>query len=161
MRPQTRETAILAICDAVEAASRTLKKAEPAAIATLVERIVYGKLHLGQLDESGLSMRDLREIADSLCETLRHANHGRIEYPWQNAAARSPDPAVITTAPRLDSLDRAPARAPSVRAPTVKPEPRDADAFAQTDLGTRDLKKRTDDEAIVETPRLRSNLSSG
>ncbi len=168
VRPQTRETAILAICDAVEAASRTLKKPEPAAIASLVQRIVYGKLHLGQLDESGLSMRDLREIADSLRETLRHANHGRIEYPWQKAAAiaaqsasATPDPAVITTAPRLDSLDRAPARAPSVRAPsvrppTVKPETQDADAFAQTDLGTRDLKKRSDDDdALVETPRLR------
>jgi len=30
--PQSRETAILAICDAVEAASRTLKKADPVAI---------------------------------------------------------------------------------------------------------------------------------
>ena len=30
--PQSRETAILAICDAVEAASRTLKKPEPAAM---------------------------------------------------------------------------------------------------------------------------------
>ncbi|MEO8699188.1 MAG: HDIG domain-containing metalloprotein, partial [Kofleriaceae bacterium] len=49
--PQSRETAILAICDAVEAASRTLKKPEPAAIQSLVQRIVYGKLHLGQLDE--------------------------------------------------------------------------------------------------------------
>ncbi|MEO6775799.1 MAG: HDIG domain-containing metalloprotein [Kofleriaceae bacterium] len=111
--PQSRETAILAICDAVEAASRTLKKVEPAAIDSLVQRIVYGKLHLGQLDDSGLSMSDLRKIADSLRETIRHANHGRIEYPWQRQeaqlAAQSASavvPAVMTTAPRLDSLDR-------------------------------------------------------
>src|ERR1700752_4584940 len=69
--PQSRETAILAICDAVEAASRTLKKPEPAAIDQLVRRIVYGKLHLGQLDESGLSMSDLRRIADSMRDTIR------------------------------------------------------------------------------------------
>nr|MDQ3370314.1 HDIG domain-containing protein [Myxococcota bacterium] len=110
--PQSRETAILAICDAVEAASRTLKKPEPAAIDSLVQRIVYGKLHLGQLDESGLSMSDLRRISDSLRETIRHANHGRIEYPWQKAAqdasASAIQPEVSQTSPRLDSLDRTP-----------------------------------------------------
>jgi putative nucleotidyltransferase with HDIG domain len=81
--PQNRETAILAVCDAVEAASRTLKKPDERAIESLVQRIVYGKLHLGQLDQSGLSMSDLRKISDSLRETIKHAHHGRIEYPWQ------------------------------------------------------------------------------
>jgi cyclic-di-AMP phosphodiesterase PgpH len=119
--PQSRETAILAICDAVEAASRTLKKPDPAAIDSLVQRIVYGKLHLGQLDESGLSMADLRRVADSLRETIRHANHGRIEYPWQKAqqdASASSSYEVPTstgTAPRLDSLDRKPNRDTGVR----------------------------------------------
>ena len=110
--PQSRETAILAICDAVEAASRTLKKPDAASIDSLVQRIVYGKLHLGQLDESGLSMSDLRQISDSLRETIRHANHGRIEYPWQKAQqdASATKEADTSTAPRLDSLDRSPAR---------------------------------------------------
>ncbi|MDQ3334377.1 MAG: HDIG domain-containing protein [Myxococcota bacterium] len=110
--PQSRETAILTICDAVEAASRTLKKPDAKSIDALVQRIVYGKLHLGQLDESGLSMSDLRRISDSLRETIRHANHGRIEYPWQKAqqdASATQRPAEITgTQPRLDSLDRVP-----------------------------------------------------
>lgn len=99
--PQTRETAILAICDAVEAASRTIKKADPkapSAIDVLVQRIVYGKLDLGQLDESGLAMGDLRRITDSLRETLKHANHGRGDAPVLFATAGSTLP--------LDSLDR-------------------------------------------------------
>jgi len=133
--PQSRETAILAICDAVEAASRTLKKADPAAIDSLVQRIVYGKLHLGQLDDSGLSMSDLRKIADSLRETIRHANHGRIEYPWQRQEAQlaaqsasAVSPAVTTTAPRLDSLDR------EAKADAVRPAVREEDAaLAETD----------------------------
>ncbi len=119
--PQSRETAILAICDAVEAASRTLKRPDARSIENLVQRIVYGKLHLGQLDESGLSMRDLRRINDSLRETIRHAHHGRIEYPWQREAAaeeaarNATAPTVVERAPtatqrlmhepRLDSLD--------------------------------------------------------
>ena len=111
--PQSRETAILAICDAVEAASRTLKKPDGPSIDSLVQRIVYGKMHLGQLDESGLSMRDLRRINDSLRETIRHANHGRIEYPWQKAqqdasATSATGPTLaVGSGPQLDSLDRA------------------------------------------------------
>jgi putative nucleotidyltransferase with HDIG domain len=142
--PQSRETAILTICDAVEAASRTLKKPDATSIDSLVQRIVYGKLHLGQLDESGLSMSDLRRISDSLRETIRHANHGRIEYPWQKAeqdASASAAP-VTSTAPRLDSLDRKPARDSAARpsttpartsAPVRTPASADAeDAFAAT-----------------------------
>lgn len=116
--PQSRETAILAICDAVEAASRTLKKPDAKSIDALVQRIVYGKLHLGQLDESGLSMADLRRISDSLRETIRHANHGRIEYPWQKAqqdASATRASEVTGTQPRLDSLDRVPRRDTAAR----------------------------------------------
>ncbi len=107
--PQTRETAILTIVDAVEAASRTLKRPDVAAIDALVQRIVDGKLHLGQLDECGLTMQDLRLLGESLRDTLRHANHGRIEYPWQKAkpqedtaASSSPDVSTTTPAPRVD-----------------------------------------------------------
>jgi cyclic-di-AMP phosphodiesterase PgpH len=131
--PQSRETAILAICDAVEAASRTLKKPEPAAIDALVQRIVYGKLHLGQLDESGLSMGDLRRISDSLRETIRHANHGRIEYPWQKAGqdASASVMSFLSATPRLDSLDRKPGRDGAV--PAAPPPPADGDdALAAT-----------------------------
>ena len=122
--PQSRETAILAICDAVEAAARTLKRADDQAIGNLVQRIVYGKLHLGQLDDSGLAMADLRRISDSLRETIKHAHHGRIEYPWQKAENQDAVPTVATSGattapnapresttqrlmrePRLDSLD--------------------------------------------------------
>ena len=95
--PQNRETAILAICDAVEAASRTLKKPDERAIETLVQRIVYGKLHLGQLDQSGLSMSDLRKISDSLRETIKHAHHGRIEYPWQREEKKAAAEAAAST----------------------------------------------------------------
>ena len=131
--PQSRETAILAICDAVEAASRTLKKPDEHAIENLVQRIVYGKMHLGQLDESGLSAGDLRRIADSLRETIKHANHGRIEYPWQKAqqdasagaAGAAAMEAITSTPPRLDSLDR-PAKAEPVRAAPAKREGRDS-----------------------------------
>jgi cyclic-di-AMP phosphodiesterase PgpH len=152
--PQSRETAILAICDAVEAASRTLKKPDAASIDSLVQRIVYGKLHLGQLDESGLSMRDLRRIADSLRETIRHANHGRIEYPWQKAqqdASATPEP-VLQTGPRLDSLDR-PAKADVIKpAAKIVDDAIDtgkAEALADTANATPNLRGRNSDEIAL------------
>src|SRR5204863_2382905 len=102
-------------------ASRTLRRPDAQAVGNLVQRIVYGKLHLGQLDESGLSMADLRKISDSLRETIKHAHHGRIEYPWQRAEreeeqrttnperpARPQRESItqrILDEPRLDSLD--------------------------------------------------------
>ncbi|MBT8494769.1 MAG: hypothetical protein KJO07_17060, partial [Deltaproteobacteria bacterium] len=81
------------------------------------------KLHLGQLDDSGLTAHDLRRISDSLFETIKHAHHTRIEYPWQKkeraeaeanaSAATGKRPKTeekhITSQfarePRLDSLD--------------------------------------------------------
>jgi putative nucleotidyltransferase with HDIG domain len=176
--PQSRETAILAICDAVEAASRTLKNPTPASIDSLVQRIVYGKLHLGQLDESGLSMSDLRCVNDSLRETIRHANHGRIEYPWQkaqqdasaNAAGAMEHKPTGETSQllRLDSLDRRP-NATSASASVSMPielGPRDRKSDPAVDgsgerrpvvrsaeaiAETTDLKRPAEDLAILET----------
>ncbi|HEU0036888.1 MAG TPA: HDIG domain-containing protein [Kofleriaceae bacterium] len=155
--PQSRETAILAICDAVEAASRTLKKPDAKSIDALVQRIVYGKLHLGQLDESGLSMSDLRRVSDSLRETIKHANHGRIEYPWQkaqqDASASQQTTAAITgrevgtgPSPRLDSLDRKPQRDTGIR-PAM-------DQVAEM-IMLGDAEKKQPSAAIAETADLR------
>ncbi|MDQ3299478.1 MAG: HDIG domain-containing protein [Myxococcota bacterium] len=175
--PQSRETAILAICDAVEAASRTLKKPEPAAIDSLVQRIVYGKLHLGQLDESGLSMSDLRRISDSLRETIRHANHGRIEYPWQKAqqdASASRATEITGTQPRLDSLDRKPVRDTSVRSaqsgddaaaprrPRTTSQKRLHIQVSEEALATADLKRPDPDLGILETaPAMQRGSTAG
>ncbi len=104
VKPDSKETAILAICDAVEAASRTLRSPDAAAVEGLVQRIVYGKLHLGQLDDSGLTVADLRVISNSLMDTIKHAHHGRIEYQWQRqkreeeAAAAAATPAAAMAA---------------------------------------------------------------
>jgi putative nucleotidyltransferase with HDIG domain len=109
--PQSKETAILAICDAVEAASRTLKEPDERSITHLVQRIVFGKLRLGQLDESGLTSLDLKLLSNSLIGSLRNSFHVRIEYPWQRderekqaatlAAGPPPDVQLEDAAPRL------------------------------------------------------------
>lgn len=87
MRPSTKETAILMIVDSIEAASRTLDTPDRRRIEEAVRRIVFAKLASGQLDECGLSLRELRIISDRVVETLVHMNHHRIKYPWQEERA--------------------------------------------------------------------------
>jgi hypothetical protein len=49
---------------------------------------VFTKLGSGQLDQSGLTMRELRIVCNRVVETLVHMNHHRIKYPWQEERAR-------------------------------------------------------------------------
>ncbi len=88
MKPGTKETAILMVVDSIEAASRTLDSPERVPIEDMVRRIVFSKLASGQLDESGLTMRELRIVCSRVVETLVHMNHHRIKYPWQEERAR-------------------------------------------------------------------------
>jgi len=84
MRPRTKETAILMIIDAVEAASRTVDPPTREGFEAMVQRIVSVKLRQGQLDESGLTVEDMRIITSKLTETLCSVYHSRIKYPWQD-----------------------------------------------------------------------------
>ncbi len=126
--PQSRETAILAICDVVEAASRTLKAPDVGAIDALVHRIVDGKLHQGQLDESGLSPGDLRRISDSLRETIRHANHGRVEQALLQARQPSRPDASLATGDAL-------APTANIKPPTIVDHDADVGSLATAPAG--------------------------
>ena len=61
-KPQTKEAAVLMLADAVESASRTLVDPTPARIESLVRGLAERRLHGGQFDESGLTLRELRTI---------------------------------------------------------------------------------------------------
>ncbi len=83
MRPRTKETAILMLVDSVEAASRTIDPPERERFEEMVQRILFVKLRQGQLDESGLTLAELRTISTQLVDSLCSIYHSRIKYPWQ------------------------------------------------------------------------------
>lgn len=83
--PTTRETGILMIVDAIEAAARTVDAPDRVAFNNLVQRIIFFKLCQGQLDETGLSLADLKTVANTLVDTLVNMYHSRIKYPWQTS----------------------------------------------------------------------------
>ncbi len=82
-KPQSREAALIMIGDAVEAAARSLQEPTPARLQALVQKIVNAIFSDGQLDECGLTLRDLNAIARSFVRTLGGIYHTRPEYPPQ------------------------------------------------------------------------------
>jgi len=107
MKPQTKETAILMLVDSIEAASRTIDPPERDAFEEMIQRVLFTKLKAGQLDESGLTVEDLRTLVVRMSDTLVNMYHHRIRYPWQD---RLPTP-VPTPAPVEVVVEKAEAAA--------------------------------------------------
>ncbi len=80
-KPQTRETAIVMLADAAEAAVRSLTRPTPDRLEEVVRRLIREKLEDGQLDECGLTFRDLDRIAAAFVRILTGIMHPRLEYP--------------------------------------------------------------------------------
>ncbi len=74
-KPQTKEIGLLSIADAVEAASRSLEKPTAQRIEDLVNEIVAHKINTHQLDESNLTMNEIRTAADAMAVTLKNMMH--------------------------------------------------------------------------------------
>jgi len=89
-RPRSRESAIVSLADAVESASRSLKKPTPAKIRGLVDDLVQARICDGQLDECGLTLRELTRVKESFAATLRSMMHSRIDYPKAESERASP-----------------------------------------------------------------------
>jgi putative nucleotidyltransferase with HDIG domain len=83
-KPQTKEAAILMIADACESACRSMgTTATPGKVENKVHVIIKQKLDDGQFDDSGLTLRELKTIENSVIKSIIAANHGRIRYPGQ------------------------------------------------------------------------------
>jgi len=85
-KPQTRETAVLMLADAVESASRTLKEPTPKRVQSLVHEITMKRLLDGQFDDCNLQLNEIRIVEESLIKSLLAAHHGRVRYPGQRTA---------------------------------------------------------------------------
>ena len=79
--PRSRESGIVLLADSVEAASAAVRPDTAEAIEKLVNRIVDDHIKDGQLDDSNLTMGDIRELRASFIETLKGRFHVRVKYP--------------------------------------------------------------------------------
>ncbi|MFO7654094.1 MAG: HDIG domain-containing protein [Candidatus Krumholzibacteriia bacterium] len=88
-KPQSRETAVLMLADAVEAATRSLAKPTPGRIREITKQIVDKRMLSGELDECNLTLADLARIREAFIPLLTGIHHARIAYPGQREDGRS------------------------------------------------------------------------
>ena len=79
-KPNMKETAILMIADAVESAVRAAKNPSSDEIDAIIAKIIKERLNDGQLDDSPLTLKDLKIIAETFSRMLRGMHHKRIKY---------------------------------------------------------------------------------
>ncbi len=91
-KPNTKETGIIMICEAVEAAVRSLEKPDIFKVEDIIDKIINKRLQDGQLDECPLTMDELRRIKGEVNGTagmlpvIRGIYHIRVEYPDDKSA---------------------------------------------------------------------------
>ena len=79
--PFSKETAILMMCDAAEAASKSLKEPTAQAIDNLIEKIISKQMEEGQFNNADITFRDIESVKKVLKKKVKNIYHVRIEYP--------------------------------------------------------------------------------
>ena len=86
-KPNTKETGILMICEAIEAGIRSIKEPDIIKIDDMITKIINSRVSSGQLSECPLTMDELNRIKGNmdsntgLLSVLKGIYHIRIEYP--------------------------------------------------------------------------------
>ncbi len=79
--PQTMEQAILMMCDAVEAASRSLKEITEESISDLVNKVIDDQVASGNYQSAPITFQDIEIAKEVLKDKLRIIYHTRVQYP--------------------------------------------------------------------------------
>lgn len=79
--PNTKETAILMMADAVEARSRSLNTYTEQSIDNMVDDMINAQIADGMYKETNLSFRDVESIKAVFKEKIKSMYHHRIAYP--------------------------------------------------------------------------------
>ncbi len=80
-RPQTKESAVIMLCDGVEGAVRALSDPTVGRIESVVHYIVNDRLSDGQLSDCDITLKEVRIVEESLVKSLCSIYHGRVAYP--------------------------------------------------------------------------------
>ena len=79
--PFSRETAVLMMCDSIEAASHSLKDPDEKKLRDLVDNIINKQMEAGQFLNTDLTLRDIETCRKVLKKKLMNIYHVRIAYP--------------------------------------------------------------------------------
>jgi putative nucleotidyltransferase with HDIG domain len=79
--PFSKETAVVMMADAVEAASRSLKEHSIQKIDGLIDKIIDRQMETGQFSNADITLKDISRIKKIFKKKLMTIYHVRIEYP--------------------------------------------------------------------------------
>ncbi|MDO6739279.1 HD family phosphohydrolase [Wenyingzhuangia sp. 2_MG-2023] len=79
--PFSKETSILMMCDAAEAASKSLSEPSATAIDELIERIIEKQKSEGQFLNANITLKEIESVKKVIKKKLKNIYHLRIEYP--------------------------------------------------------------------------------
>ena len=79
--PFSKETAILMMCDAAEAASKSLKNPTALSISGLIDKIIDKQMADNQFLNSDITFREIKVIKKVIKKKLMNIYHLRLEYP--------------------------------------------------------------------------------
>jgi putative nucleotidyltransferase with HDIG domain len=80
-RPQSKETALVMLADGCEARTRAERPKTKEELQTLVRSVVDNRLAQGQLDDTALTLQDLKVVVETYVTGLRGVYHPRLIYP--------------------------------------------------------------------------------
>jgi cyclic-di-AMP phosphodiesterase PgpH len=86
-RPQSRETALLMLADGCQARARAELPQDEEELSDVVRKVIDFCQREGQLDDTGLTLRDLSLITNSFVKTLQNTYHPRIRYPEMKSSS--------------------------------------------------------------------------
>jgi hypothetical protein len=95
-KPQTKETGIMMLADAVEAAVRTIEDPTPQRMEAAIGELIKKRFEEGELDECPLTLKDLTRIKAAFLNVLVGVYHNRVKYP---------EPIIKKKAPQQDGPD--------------------------------------------------------
>lgn len=89
-KPHTKESAILMLADASESSVRAMTEPTSGRIEAQIHKVIMARLMDGQLDECELTLREVREVENSLVKSLVGIYHGRLVYPSNKGPGYAP-----------------------------------------------------------------------
>ncbi|WP_185859920.1 HD family phosphohydrolase [Blattabacterium cuenoti] len=80
-KPFSKETAIVMICDSIEAASKSIKNPSSKDLEHLVENIINKQKKENQFSNADITLKEIEKIKQVLKKKLINIYHTRIKYP--------------------------------------------------------------------------------
>ena len=80
-KPFSKETALVMMCDSVEAATKSLENPDSEKINSFVETIIDKQIENNQFENCSITFKDIKTIKSVIKKKLSNIYHIRVEYP--------------------------------------------------------------------------------